>query len=59
MPGDVQQVCFLVQEKIGEDGSGAEPIDGRFVFGILSIGWRGTMGNRGVLSTGALGARLK
>jgi hypothetical protein len=59
MPGDVQQVCFLVQEKIGEDGSGAEPIDGRLVFGILSIGWRGTMGNRGVLSTGALGARLK
>jgi hypothetical protein len=59
MPGDVQQVCFLVEEVISEDGTRPEPIDGRLIFGILSLGWRGTMGNRGFLSTGALGARLK
>ncbi|KAG4424521.1 hypothetical protein IFR04_002399 [Cadophora malorum] len=58
MPGDVQQVCFLVEEVLGGE-EGPEPVDGRLVFGILSLGWRGTMGNRGFLSTGALGARVK
>lgn len=58
-PGDVYQVAFLVEEVVGEDGKGPEPNDGRLIFGILSLGWRGTMGNRGFLSTGALGARLK
>lgn len=57
--GDVQQVCFLVEEIIDEEGNGPEPVDGRLIFGILSLGWRGPMGNRGFLSTGALGARLK
>ena len=59
MPGDVQQVCFLVEEIVDEEGKGPEPVDGRLVFGILSLGWRGTMGNRGFLSTGALGAKVK
>lgn len=59
MPGDVQQVAFLVEEVLNAQGKGPEPIDGRLIFGILSLGWRGTMGNRGFLSTGALGARLK
>ncbi|KAE8453130.1 hypothetical protein EG329_012317 [Mollisiaceae sp. DMI_Dod_QoI] len=59
MPGDAQQVCFLVEELIDDDGNGPEPTDGRLIFGILSLGWRGPMGNRGILSTGALGARLK
>ncbi|TVY85710.1 putative trafficking protein particle complex subunit-like protein [Lachnellula willkommii] len=54
MPGDVRQVCFLVEEV---DGPGKEEA-GRIVFGVLSIGWRGTMGNRGFLSTGALGAKV-
>lgn len=58
-PGDVYQVAFLVEEVVGEDGKGPEPVDGRLIFGILNLGWRGTMGNRGFLSTGALGARLK
>jgi len=58
MPGDVQQVCFVVEEVIDEDGNGAEEIDGRVGFGILSLGWRGPMGNRGVLSTGILGAKV-
>jgi trafficking protein particle complex subunit 13 len=59
MPGDVQQVCFLVEELIDAEGNRPEPTDGRLIFGILSLAWRGTMGNRGFLSTGALGARLK
>lgn len=60
MPGDVQQVCFLVEELIDEEGKRPEPTaEGRLIFGILSLAWRGTMGNRGFLSTGALGARLK
>lgn len=54
MPGDVQQVCFLVEQ----DGK-EEPLDGKLVFGILSLSWRGQMGNRGFLSTGSLGARIK
>lgn len=58
-PGDVYQVAFLVEEVLGEDGEGQVPVDGKMVFGILSLGWRGTMGNRGFLSTGTLGARLK
>jgi trafficking protein particle complex subunit 13 len=57
MPGDVQQVCFLVEEVDGEEEKTF--VDGRLVFGILSLGWRGQMGNRGFLSTGSLGARVK
>lgn len=60
MPGDVQQVCFLVEEVHDAEGKGPEPTaEGKLIFGILSLAWRGTMGNRGFLSTGALGARLK
>jgi trafficking protein particle complex subunit 13 len=58
MPGDVQQVCFIVEEVLDEEGQGQEIIDGRILFGILSMGWRGPMGNRGYLSTGSLGARV-
>jgi hypothetical protein len=57
-PGDVQQICFLVEEK----GQGMEQeVDptGRLVMGMLSISWRGAMGNRGSLSTGWLGTRLR
>lgn len=56
MPGDVQQVCFLLEEV--EGGFEREVQEGRVVFGSLSLGWRGTMGNRGFLSTGNLGAKL-
>lgn len=59
MPGDVQQVCFIVEEVLDEEGRGQEPVDGRVIFGILSLAWRGPMGNRGFLSTGSLGARIK
>ena len=55
MPGDVQQVCFLVEQV---DEEKVKPVDGRLVFGILSLGWRGKMGNRGFLSTGTLGAKV-
>jgi hypothetical protein len=63
MPGDVQQVCFLVEEILGgrdemEDRREREAVDGKLVFGILSLGWRGAMGNRGFLSTGNLGAKV-
>ncbi|TPX15208.1 uncharacterized protein E0L32_004766 [Thyridium curvatum] len=53
-PGEVEQVCFTVQEQ----GQGIREADERLVFGVLSIGWRGEMGNRGFLSTGKLGTRL-
>ncbi|OLN92077.1 Trafficking protein particle complex subunit 13 [Colletotrichum chlorophyti] len=54
-PGEVEQVCFVVEEA---EGTKAEPgEDGRIMFGVLGIGWRGEMGNRGFLSTGRLGAR--
>ncbi|OAA76191.1 DUF974 domain-containing protein [Akanthomyces lecanii RCEF 1005] len=32
--------------------------DARVLFGVLGIGWRGEMGNRGFLSTGKLGTRV-
>lgn len=57
MPGDVQQVCFLLEE-LAEGAESREVVEGRVVFGSLSLGWRGTMGNRGFLSTGSLGAKL-
>jgi hypothetical protein len=59
MPGDVQQVAFRVEEVLGKDGKGLREEDGRVVFGILRMGWRGPMGNRGVLSTGSLGAKVR
>ncbi|KAJ8060011.1 hypothetical protein OCU04_011622 [Sclerotinia nivalis] len=66
-PGDVRQVCFLVEEKDpederesveGENENESEIVDGRLIFGVLSIGWRGAMGNKGFLSTGNLGIRV-
>lgn len=57
-PGEIEQVCFLVREK-GADSSGLRlTADGRLIFGVLGIGWRGEMGCRGFLSTGKLGARI-
>ncbi|OAA55949.1 DUF974 domain containing protein [Niveomyces insectorum RCEF 264] len=54
-PGEVEQVSFLLEET----APGLPPPDdsGRLVFGVLGIGWRGEMGNRGYLSTGKLGTR--
>lgn len=52
---EVEQVCFVVEEKEGETAK--EEDDGRIVFGVLGIGWRGEMGSRGFLATGKLGAR--
>ncbi|KAF7866933.1 hypothetical protein EAF04_005774 [Stromatinia cepivora] len=66
-PGDIRQVCFLVEEKDpedekegveGESEKESEIVDGRLIFGVLSIGWRGAMGNKGFLSTGNLGIRV-
>ena len=55
-PGEVEQVCFVVEEK----GEGTVPTaeDGKVVFGVLGIGWRGEMGSRGYLATGKLGTRI-
>ncbi|CAK7218722.1 hypothetical protein SCUCBS95973_003577 [Sporothrix curviconia] len=53
-PGEVEQVSFLIQETtpgLQEDSNG------RLVFGVLGIGWKGEMGSRGFLSTGKLGTR--
>lgn len=52
---EVEQVCFVVEEKPGETAKAED--DGRIVFGVLGIGWRGEMGSRGYLATGKLGAR--
>ncbi|OHE97654.1 hypothetical protein CORC01_07069 [Colletotrichum orchidophilum] len=54
-PGEVEQVCFVVEEAEGNRAQPGE--DGRIMFGVLGIGWRGEMGNRGFLSTGKLGTR--
>lgn len=53
-PGEVEQVCFVVYEA---DGEIRATRDSRLVFGVLGIGWRGEMGNRGFLSTGKLGTK--
>lgn len=55
-PGEVEQVCFVVEER--EVGGADGDVEGRIVFGVLGIGWRGEMGNRGFLSTGKLGTRI-
>ena len=57
-PKDVQQVCFLV-EQIGDESEQEVDASNRLVMGMLSIGWRGPMGNRGSLTTGWLGTRLR
>lgn len=54
-PGEVEQVSFLIQET---DPGLQEESNGRLVFGVLGIGWRGEMGSRGYLSTGKLGTRV-
>jgi len=59
-PGEAEQVCFVIEEVLGKgrgSGEGVREVDGRIVFGVLGIGWRGEMGNRGFLSTGKLGTR--
>ena len=53
-PGETEQVCFVIEE---ETAGVVEEVDGRVVFGIMQIGWRSEMGNRGFLSTGRLGTR--
>ncbi|KAK4461785.1 hypothetical protein QBC42DRAFT_226639 [Cladorrhinum samala] len=64
-PGEIEQVCFVIDEEQDGDGDGdgdkvarEEGGDGRVGFGVLQIGWRGEMGNRGFLSTGRLGVRV-
>jgi hypothetical protein len=52
--GDVQQVCFLI-EQVGQNDDSA----GRLVMGMMNITWRGAMGNAGSLSTGWLGTRAR
>lgn len=57
-PGEVEQVCFVIgEEEEGEERKDRGDGGGRVVFGVLGIGWRGEMGNRGFLSTGKLGTR--
>lgn len=55
-PGEVEQVCFVVEE-LEHGGAKVDEKDGKIVFGVLGIGWRTEMGNRGFLSTGRLAAR--
>lgn len=55
-PGEVEQVCFIVEEQ--SESALVATDDGRLIFGVLGIGWRGEMGSRGYLSTGKLGTRI-
>lgn len=52
--GETEQVCFVIEEE--GDKQVAED-DGRIIFGVLGIGWRGEIGSRGYLATGKLGTR--
>ena len=56
-PGEVEQVCFVIEEAAGDGAGTVKSQEGRVVFGVLGIGWRGELGNRGFLSTGKLGTR--
>ncbi|KAI5918773.1 hypothetical protein F4810DRAFT_715136 [Camillea tinctor] len=56
-PGEVEQCCFVIEED-EEAEEGPEEKEGRIVFGVLGIGWRSEMGNKGFLSTGKLGMRV-
>lgn len=57
-PGEVEQVCFVIEEEGSPDGGpGVEEQDGKILFGILGIGWRTEMGQRGYLATNKLGTR--
>lgn len=56
-PGEVEQCCFVVEET-GRDGL-VEDEEGKVVFGVLGIGWRSEMGNKGFLSTGKLGTKTR
>ncbi|KAG5938476.1 hypothetical protein E4U53_008002 [Claviceps sorghi] len=59
-PGEVEQVCFVLSRDedsaAGEDDAVAA--EGRIALGSLGIAWRGSMGNKGFISTGQLGTRL-
>ncbi|KAI2632406.1 hypothetical protein GGR54DRAFT_627748 [Hypoxylon sp. NC1633] len=59
-PGEVEQCCFIVEETQAETEGDAvlEDEERRIVFGVLGIGWRSEMGNKGFLSTGKLGAKV-
>lgn len=57
-PGEVEQVCFVIEEEASPDGGPCvEEQDGKILFGILGIGWRTEMGQRGYLATNKLGTR--
>ena len=56
-PGEVEQVCFVIEEAVQAGVGAASSEEGRIIFGVLGIGWRSEMGNRGFLSTGKLGTR--
>lgn len=55
-PGEMEQVCFVIEEKAG--GAVEPTLDGTIIFGVLGIGWRGEMGNRGFLFTRKLRTRV-
>ncbi|KAG5993519.1 hypothetical protein E4U52_001859 [Claviceps spartinae] len=54
-PGEVEQVCFVLSL---DEERPAEAVDGRIMFGVLGIAWRGGMGSRGFITTGQLGTRV-
>lgn len=53
-PGEVEQVCFMIEEA---EGGAVEEQDGKIMFGIMGIAWRSEMGQKGYLATNKLGTR--
>ncbi|KUI67136.1 Trafficking protein particle complex subunit 13 [Cytospora mali] len=53
-PGEVEQVCFVIEET---EGGGVEEQDGKIMFGVMCIAWRSEMGQKGYLATNKLGTR--
>jgi len=62
-PGDIIQAAFRVSQEEVEAGVGSRDVsetrDERVVLGMLSIQWRGPMGDLGSLSTGWLSGRKR
>lgn len=60
-PGEVEQLCFTVDEDQAASDEGSVPAadvkEGKIMLGVLGVTWRSEMGNRGSLTTGRLAVK--